>query len=275
MIRSIFILILLAGFKPTSAARSSKHETSNYKRAENGAKSVMGGNFGDDSSEVDTAKTGEANAVLAVGNNRLSDDVVPLSVQLDSFPRRPKPLLEIGEPLLDTGDLREGFELPTGAVWQPSFIAWGTYRTALQSHYDGNDYISEWANRFDLFGNLYLTFTERILFDVRILDREGRFTGYTFDAPNENIGFHSELNFDLTTLFFEGDFGELFPFLDREDKYGLDFAFSVGRQPISFQQGILIDDTIDAIGVTKINLKPGGTVNLRTTFLWGGMRSIE
>ncbi|MFQ5446492.1 MAG: multiheme c-type cytochrome, partial [Saprospiraceae bacterium] len=200
---------------------------------------------------------------------RLSDEAQPL--QLGAFPKRPRPIFELGNSLLGTGKVKQGFKLPTGAVWQPSFIAWGTYRTALQSLYNGDDYMSEWANRFDLFTNLYLTPTERIVSGFRFLDQEGRFTGYTFDMPgtNEGEGFNNELNYKLNTLFFEGDFGEIFPFLDKKDKAGLDFGLSVGRQWISFQDGMLINDNLDAIGVTKINLKPGGTSNFRTTFLWG------
>ena len=129
--------------------------------------------------------------------------------------------------------------------------------------------MSEWANRFDLFGNLYLTFTERLLFGFRPLDQNGRFTGVTFQPDPLNNGFEDELNFELTTLFFEGEFGELFPNLDRDDKRGLDFGFSVGRQLISFQEGLLINDNIDAVGITKINGKKFGAVNFRWTLLYG------
>ncbi len=200
---------------------------------------------------------------------RLSDEVTPL--QVGAFPNRPKPILELGNSLLGTGKVSRGFKLPTGAVWQPSFIAWGTYRTALQSSYTGVGNMSEWANRFDLFGNLYLTPTERIVSGFRLFDQEGRFTGYTFNmlGNSEGEGFNNELNYKLNTLFFEGDFGEIFPFLDKKENAGLDLGFSVGRQWISFQDGMLINDNIDAIGITKINLKPKGTSNLRTTLLYG------
>jgi len=204
-------------------------------------------------------------------HSRITDKVLPL--QLENFPERPKPILELGEPLLESGTLTHGFKLPTGAVWQPSFIVWGTYRTALQTFGNDIDLVSEWANRFDLFGNLYLTFTERIVIGIRPLDNRGKFTGYTFTAPDTLIsngrGFEEEFNGILRTLFFEGDFGELFPFLDKEDKRGLDFGLSVGRQPIRFQDGMLIDDNLDALGISKINIKPPGMVNYRTTLIWG------
>ena len=197
-------------------------------------------------------------------SSRLTDEYIPL--QLDGFPERPRPILEIGQSFLGTGTLDQGITLPTGAVWQPYFMLFGTLRSGLQSFNDGTDQFSEWANRFDLFGNLYLTFTERILVGFRPLDQDGRFTGMIFQPDGFDNNFRDEFNYELTTLFFEGDFGEIFPNLDKEDKHGLDYGFSVGRQPISFQEGMLINDNIDAIGVTKTNGKfPPSAVNFRWT----------
>ena len=214
-----------------------------------------------------------ANMTASSGESlsRISDR--PLPLQIEGHPRRPRPLLEIGDPFLKTGPISKGFELPTGAVWQPSLMAWGTYRTAVQGFYDGEEENAEWTNRFDLWANLYLTPTERILAGVRFFDQEGRFTGYTFKAPEtvreDGKGFDDHLNFDITTLFFEGDFGELFPNLDLADKHGLDYYVSVGRQPIRYQDGMLINDNIDALGISKINLRPPTVANMRTTVLWG------
>jgi hypothetical protein len=49
----------------------------------------------------------------------------------------------------------------------------------------------------------------------------------------------------------------------------LDFGFSVGRQPLNIQEGMLIDDTFDAVGVVRNNILPPGTSNLRMTALYG------
>ena len=46
-------------------------------------------------------------------------------------------------------------------------------------------------------------------------------------------------------------------------------GLSVGRQPITFQDGLLVNDFIDAVGVTRNSLHPGGTANLRFTGLYG------
>lgn len=206
--------------------------------------------------------------------SRFSDEPIPLA----DLPERPKPIVELGEPFLGTGTLKQGIRLPTGAVWQPAFLAYGTVRSALQSinqEVDGvNSYLSEAAFRFDLFGNLYLTASERLLIGFRPLDEGGQFTRYTLDTnlnlPDE--GFEDELNFGIRTLFFEGDIGELFPALDWQDSKGLDIGIAVGRQPLSFQDGMLInEDAIDLVGLTKANMKVGNLVNLRATalFAWG------
>ena len=124
----------------------------------------------------------------------------------------------------------------------------GTYRTGV-NYFDNQSTtnVTEWANRLDLFGQLNLTGTERVLVGIRPLDNENvnrrRFTGYDFrngrsiDAWNVNV----------QTLFFEGDFGEIFPNIDPFDFLAQDYGFSVGRQPMSFQQGLLVnEDMIDA-----------------------------
>ncbi|MFB3132167.1 MAG: hypothetical protein ACE10K_06570, partial [Rhodothermales bacterium] len=206
--------------------------------------------------------------------SRFSDEPIPLA----DIPRRPPPLLELGEPFLGTGTLSQGIKLPTGAVWQPAFLAFGTIRSAVQGIDNGvaaTQFI-EAASRFDLFGNLYLTQTERVLIGFRPLDEDGRFTRYTLtsdpELPDEEADFQDELNFAIRTLFFEGDLGELFPSLDWNDSGGLDIGLSVGRQPLSFQDGLLInEDAIDAVGLTRANMKVGGLVNMRVTglFAWG------
>lgn len=213
----------------------------------------------------------------AEDGSRLTDTVLPLKIEREGeIPARPAPLLELGKSFLNTGKLGEGIEIPTGAVWQPSLVVWGVYRTALQSFDDSERRVSEWSNRFDLFSNLYLTPTERIFMSIRPLDKNGAFTRYTFEdtaqdeaVKNEEGDFEEELNSDIRTLFFEGDFGELFPMLDPKDSYALDYSIAVGRQPLTFQDGILIDDAVDSLGVSKINLKPSWLVNLRTAVLWG------
>ena len=202
--------------------------------------------------------------------SRLSSEAIPL--QIDAVPDRPRLLSEflglpLGDTFLGSGALGKEFTLPTGAVWRPSFWAFGQYRTAVQTFDNGVDSRqSEWANRLDLFANLKLSGTERILIGIRPLQQDGNFTSYEFD-PKGN--WRGELNANITTLFFEGDFGEIFPNLDVADTKALDIGFSVGRQPLFFQNGQLIQDFFDAVGITKNNVPIPGTSNVRVTALYG------
>ncbi len=201
----------------------------------------------------------------------LKDEYVPFK-SVGDIPFRPGLFVELGDPFLDSGQLFEGFEVPIiGAVWQPRLWSYFIYRTTLQSFDNGapgriRD--SEWANRLDLYANLQLTGTEKILLGLRPLDnnRPGRFTRYSFESADDR--FKNELNLDIETFFFEGDIGSLIPNLDRAGTLPIDFGFTVGRQPITFQEGILINDTVDALGFVRNNIPFPGTSNLRISAMW-------
>ncbi len=208
---------------------------------------------------------------------RLSDKPIPYKV----VPERPPLLLELGCDFLGKGNLPKGIELPTGAVWSPCLWGFGTLRTALQT-YEGVGPLgrnTEWANRLDLFANLQLTGTERLVIGFRNLDQDGRFTSYILDPDPDDPAFQArfgdgdrfreELNAEIQSLFFEGDFGELFPNLDKEDFGHNDLGFSIGRQPLLFQEGMLINDSIDGFGITRNTLLPTNTSNFRATFFLG------
>ena len=192
------------------------------------------------------------------------------------LPGRPNLLVELGNGFLDTGKLHPGFEVPlTGAVWQPRLWAYLINRTAFQSFDDGRSgraRETELANRLDLFANLQLTGTEKILLGIRATDnnRPNLFTRYTFDGSSE--GFNDEFDVNVETLFFEGDLGSLFPVLDKKGSLPIDLGFTVGRQPVVFQEGILINDTIDAVGFIRNNIPFPGTSNLRVSGMWGWNR---
>ncbi len=234
----------------------------------------------------------------------LSDEVIPYEKIGEDFIDRPKPATEVIEdmlfpvnrereeklkernagnpdvevperktifgnnPFLGVGSIDPGFETPFGAVWQPALIIYGEYRTAVQTFNDGDREITEWANRLDLFANLYMTPTERINIGFRPFDEEGEFSGYRFGGT-EGSGGEEAFNLELRSLFFEGDFGELFPNLDPDDTKNLDYGFSIGRQPINFQDGIMLNDTFDAIGITRSSLFLLGSSATRITGMFG------
>ncbi|MGA8277969.1 MAG: hypothetical protein WB784_07215 [Rhodanobacteraceae bacterium] len=203
--------------------------------------------------------------------SRLSNERA-VKIDPNSIPKRPPPLLELGSHFLGTGPLPPGYTLPTGEVIQPQLTVFGTFRSALQSFTKDDLTRSEWANRFDLFANLSFTSTERLVAGVRPLDRRGEFAGYIFQDQGNPANAHQGVdpyNGILTTLFFEGDFGEIFPKLDPYDRHSLDYGFAIGRQPLSYQDGILINDTIDSLGIIRNDLLPTGGSNLQLTFVGG------
>ena len=212
----------------------------------------------------------------------LKDEYIPFQTEksdkekIGQLPERPKLAVEWGNGFLDTGNLHPGFEIPViGAVWQPRLWAYAINRTAFQSFEDGRsgrERETEIANRLDIFANLQLTGTEKVLLGIRPTDnnRPDRFTRYTFDGASE--GFNEEYGFNVETLFFEGDLGSVFPFLDQKGTRPLDLGFTVGRQPVIFQEGILINDTVDAVGFIRNNIPFPGTSNLRVSGMWGWNR---
>jgi len=215
-----------------------------------------------------------APAIIASDNPEgLSEKPTPFLSDAD-LPARTPPLLELGGDFLGTGNLKPGFRLPTGAVWQPRFWLYGTQRSAFQ-HFDNGigKASTEWMNRLDLFGNLQLTGTERVLIGITPLHDDANFTGEVF-SPDNADGFSNHLNLDIQTLFFEGDLAELFPNWDYTDSKSNDIGFSIGRQGINFQDGMLISDTLDGVGISRNNIRFQGVpwlVNLRSTFFfaWG------
>ena len=218
--------------------------------------------------EAVPSETRDEESNLGESESRLSD--IPIGLQ--PIPEAPRLLIEWPDPFLKVGELNRGLELPTGAVWRPSLLFWGTYRTALQifnNQRGRQSERSEWAQRLDLFGQLNLSGTERLVIGVNPF-REERRTGpnraefVSYDFRNDD--FVDAWNGDVLTLFFEGDFGELFPSLDSDDTSYLDIGFSVGRQPLSIQDGLLINETsIEAATITRNTLYGNGLLNLRVT----------
>ena len=203
----------------------------------------------------------------------LSDEHKPL-IDPSKLPTRTPPIIEIGPKFLGRGNLDPGFTLPTGAVWQPALWVFGSSRTAAQYFDNGPGKENQEAvTRLDLNFNLRLSPTERIVYSVSPLRKGSNFTGFT-RKPKSSDGFTSDVNWDTTALFFEGDFGEIFPNLDPNDNKGLDIGFSVGRQPLFFQEGIMINDTLDSVGLTRDTIViPGLSPDMRATalFAWNGV----
>lgn len=206
---------------------------------------------------------------------KLKTEYVPFKGE-GEIPARPALMLEIGDVFLGTGKLYEGFEVPLiGAVWQPRLWGYMINRTALQTFDNavaGRQRDTEIANRMDLYINLQLTGTEKILLGLRPTDNNepGRFTKYAFEGADDK--FKNEFNLDIESLFFEGDIGSLFPVFDVGGFKPIDYGFSVGRQLIVFQEGILITDTVDMVGFIRNNLTLKGHSNLRISGMYAWNR---
>ena len=213
---------------------------------------------------VSLVVVGPVTAASGEGGSRLPDEAIP--PQVEDFPVRPRLLIELGEPFLGNGRLGQGVRSPTGANWRPALWVFGSFRTAIQS-FDGDSHSLEWTNQLDLFANLRLAGAERVLVGFRPLDGTNA-AGYTF-SPSANEGWRDDFNGSLEHLFFEGDLGELFPFVDPKGFGSTDLGLSVGRQDLFLQEGILINDNIDAVGLARNSLRPGGTSNLLITALYG------
>jgi len=194
--------------------------------------------------------------------SRLSDKPIPMATEL----QRPKPLVEIGDHFLDTGKLQRGFQLPGGAIWQPSLLIFGNYRTAIQTFNDVAPRVTEWANRLDVFANLQLTGTERAIIGFRPIDNQREYAGFQFEPDR---GFKSVADGNVQVAFFEGNLREMIPDLDPKDTHALDYAFAVGRQPLLLQDGILLNDTIDAVGVVRNAVHTPWTSGLRLDAIYG------
>ena len=206
--------------------------------------------------------------VVSAEVKTLHEEAIPY--RGNELPERTRPLLEIGPAMLGTGPLDPGFELPTGAVWQPALWVFGQYRSGVGVYKNGDaPEVQEWANRLDLFANLRLSGTERVLFGLSPLRDGAKYSGY-HRRPGDKEGFDSEFSGEITTLFFEGEIGEIFPDADPFDTGGLDIGFTVGRQQLLFQEGLLINDTIDAVAVTRDTLIARDlSVDTRVTGLFG------
>ncbi len=195
-------------------------------------------------------------------------DVVKINPPDDEVGPRAAPPLEIGPEFLNVGNLPRGYELPTGAIWTPSLWLFGDYRTSIGYFNPPGRFTSaEWAHRLDLFLNLQLSPTERILFGISPLHRRGEFTSVAIAPDGRPSEF--KLNRHVETAFFEGEFGEIFPNLTPKDNEGLDFGFSVGRQPIFFQEGMMFNDVLDAVAVTRDTIQlPGLSPDMRLAALY-------
>ena len=135
---------------------------------------------------------------------------------------------------------------------------------------DGKTEQSVVATRLNLDMDLALTATERIHAFVRPLDKNGSFTRYQISGGAEDDEFVDEFDFDLDTLFFEGDLGAMSQgWTNRTNS--IDLPIALGRVPLFTQNGIWLDDAFDglAFGITAKNSPSLDISNMDLTFFAG------
>ena len=204
--------------------------------------------------------------------SRLSDKPKPLLKEHTQLPERNPPIYEWNLPFLGPGNIISGFKSPTGEVWQPAFWVFGSLQSSAGVINDGINPTREYASvRADINGNLQLTPTERIVIGFTPLSQGGNLGTGLLHVDGQGTSFVNALNPNIQTLFFEGDTRQLFPGIDSNDRNGLDFGFAIGKQWISFQDGVMINDNIQALGITKdtIQIPAIGTQDMRITGLFG------
>ncbi len=204
---------------------------------------------------------------------RFPDDVVP--PQLVGFPERPSMLLELGDKFYGVGELPYGVSPWTGTYWQPALWVYGNLLAAGQGQTLGGSTqigTAQVRDRLDLFMNLRLSGTERVFVGFRPLD-SGGMTGFDLVRNGETVQGDRFVDDGLSAkpvvYFVEGDIAELFQFLDYEDMRPYDIGFSVGRQNLYFQEGLLVNDIMDVVGLAFNGLSLGGMSNLRISAVWG------
>jgi hypothetical protein len=182
------------------------------------------------------------------------------------------PPIDLGLQLYERGayDPRPTF-LGTKNPVMSAFMAYGDLRVAGANYDNGSSSgdQSVVAARLNLDMDYQLTATERFHAFVRPLDKGGSFTRFQFGSGSDKF-FH-ELNFDLKTLFFEGDLGPMSAGLTGKDNK-FDLPIAAGRFPFATQNGIWIDDAFDGLALGLISAKNSARhdiSNMDLTFFTG------
>ena len=162
----------------------------------------------------------------------------------------PRPLLELGRPIYTPGPFSE-----TGTVFgelNPNFTAfaiYGDWKTALAWNDNGVNEKYVLATQLNLDIDYQFTGTERIHAFIQPLNKGGNFTRCEA-GPDGNDDCDLELDFNLDTLFFEGDLSSIYAGLSGEYQ-SWDLPFAVGLMPLVVQNGIWIEDAFTGVAVTK------------------------
>src|SRR5258708_16028096 len=189
---------------------------------------------------------------------------------------RPRPPIELGRRLYDRGTYNPsstwfGAENPIGF----HFMSFGDFRIAGavndngKAAPNGKTEQRSIAARLNLDMDMQFTATERIHAFVRPLDKNNVFTSYQIAGGVKDKFIH-KLDFNLDTLFFEGDLGAM-----RQGWSGhtnsMDLPFAIGRFPMITQNRVWIADAFDggAFSITAQNSPTLDISNIALAFFAG------
>lgn len=182
--------------------------------------------------------------------------------------------LSIGrDELYGTGEVGEGLVLfGEKNRFFPHLLVFGDWRTAVAFNKNNGNEVGQIATRLNLFADLKLTATERILMFYEPLRNNGNATRFVFEDDNSNgTSFEFEIEDEPTTLFFEGDLGAIIAGVTDEFQ-SFDMPIAFGRVPLLFQNGVWMDDAFlgGAFTIPAQNSSSLDITNYDLTFFFAG-----
>jgi len=189
---------------------------------------------------------------------------------------RPRPPIEWGLRLYDYGAYTPrptwlGEKNPIGFHFMSfgDFRIAGAYNDNGKADSNGKTEQSQIAARLNLDMDAQFTATERIHMFVRPIDKNGVFTSYQVDGQVKDKFVH-DLDFNIDTLFFEGDAAAMLQGLTGNTN-PYDQPFAIGRVPIVTQNGVWIEDAFDggAFSITARNSPTYDISNMDFMFFAG------
>lgn len=182
----------------------------------------------------------------------------------------PRPLLELGRPIYQSGPLQKstigwGGKNPVSQA----FSIYGDLRTAVARNINGGARTSVLATRLNLDVDYRFTATERVHAFFRPLDNVAEFT--RCEKVNGGSGrCTAKLDMKADALFFEGDLAAMVAgWTGNYQKF--DLAFAAGKMPLLFQNGIWLEDAITGVAASLPgkNSAALGISNMDVTFFTG------
>jgi hypothetical protein len=162
----------------------------------------------------------------------------------------PRPVIEWGYPQYSEGALGSTHSFfGEKNLGRNQVLAYGDLRTAVAYTDVGGQSNAAVVSRLNLDIDWKLTSTERLHLFVRPLDDGAQFSRHQF--VGDDTGTDVVDNFDIETLFFEGDVGAILGgFRNEYSKFDLPFA--VGRIPLFLQNGIWVEEAFDGFAVSTV-----------------------